>query len=206
MCRSSTQSSPAALYPDYGQPSPQWTPVHGRGVRSTANALLARGHDEVIVLCPSPEPGAYLMGGSLVEELANQKYSTVRPPVFADSQSESALGSNPVSLATRAPAAGWSRPGPAVCTPHFDLRAARRPAKPDSSRRLVGPTHSACDTARGRHCLNPRRPRSLIRSSWRAFRVPPSRRSTPQQRSRMSVGAAVRGTFGINSARNALRA
>ena len=79
------------------------------GVRSTGNALLARGHDEVIVLCPSPEPGSYLMGGSLVEELANLKDSAVLLPVFADSQSESALGSNPLSPATRAPAARAGR-------------------------------------------------------------------------------------------------
>lgn len=91
-----------------------WPPVtiNGRryidgGVRSSTNADLARGCDRILVIVPSlagvPDPF-----GKLDQEIELLRPASVLP-IFADEASMAAFGTNPLSPATRPPAANAGR-------------------------------------------------------------------------------------------------
>ena len=89
-----------------------WPPVtiDGRryvdgGVRSGSNADLAAGADRVLVITPTL-PGVVTLGAALDDELAQLGASHV---VYADEDSVAAFGANPLSPATRGPAARAGR-------------------------------------------------------------------------------------------------
>ena len=89
-----------------------WPPVtiDGRryvdgGVRSGSNADLAAGADRVLVITPTL-PGVVTLGAALDDELAQLGPSHV---IYADEDSLAAFGTNPLSPATRGPAARAGR-------------------------------------------------------------------------------------------------
>ena len=91
-----------------------WPPVtiNGRryidgGVRSSTNADLAAGSDRVLVIIPSlaDQPDPF---NRLNDEIERLKPATVLA-VYADAASVTAFGSNPLSPATRGPAARAGR-------------------------------------------------------------------------------------------------
>jgi NTE family protein len=91
-----------------------WPPVTigGRrfidgGVRSMANADLAAGADRVLVIQPAPADAPQPFG-SLADELALLKPAATAV-ISADQASVEAFGTNPLSPATRAPAAAAGR-------------------------------------------------------------------------------------------------
>jgi NTE family protein len=91
-----------------------WPPVtiNGRGyidggVRSGSNADLAQGCDRVLVITPSL-PGGPELFGSLTEDVEALKPTRVEV-IYADDASVAAFGTNPLSPATRGPAARAGR-------------------------------------------------------------------------------------------------
>jgi NTE family protein len=91
-----------------------WPPVsiNGRryidgGARSITNADLAAGCDRVLVITPTL-PGAPSLTGSLNEEIEGLAPAQVFV-VYADQDSIEAFGRNPLSPATRGPAARAGR-------------------------------------------------------------------------------------------------
>ncbi|MFC9789429.1 patatin-like phospholipase family protein [Rhodococcus sp. NPDC127528] len=75
------------------------------GVASTTNAQLAAGSDAAVVLVPAAEPGPYLLGGSLDEDLARGAGATANLAVYADAESVDAMGLNPLDPECRRPSA-----------------------------------------------------------------------------------------------------
>ncbi|GAA3740366.1 patatin-like phospholipase family protein [Plantactinospora mayteni] len=91
-----------------------WPPatINGRryvdgGVRSGTNADLAQGADRVLVITPSPPDAPEPLGG-LADEIERLRPAEVLV-VHADGASVAAFGSNPLSPATRGPAAQAGR-------------------------------------------------------------------------------------------------
>ncbi|MDN5757353.1 MAG: patatin-like phospholipase family protein [Tomitella sp.] len=77
------------------------------GVGSAANLRFAGAHDQVIVLRPGEDPGTSLLGRDLRDEVAGMTADVL--PVFADTDSLNAFGTNPLSPSTRPGAAGAGR-------------------------------------------------------------------------------------------------
>ncbi len=97
-----------------------WPPVtiNGRryidgGVRSPTNADLAAGYDRILIITPA-DPGQPVPFGELDEEIERLKPGRVYV-IPADAASLAAFGTNPLSPATRGPAA---RAGRAVGRAH----------------------------------------------------------------------------------------
>jgi NTE family protein len=97
-----------------------WPPVtiNGRryidgGVRSPTNADLAAGYDRILIITPA-DPGQPVPFGGLDEEIERLKPGQVYV-IPADAASLAAFGTNPLSPATRGPAA---RAGRAVGRAH----------------------------------------------------------------------------------------
>lgn len=78
------------------------------GVASSTNIQVARGYRHVVVLAPSAEPGNFLLGGTVVDEVGAVADSSVYT-AFADDASVSAYGPNPLDPASRAPSARAGR-------------------------------------------------------------------------------------------------
>jgi NTE family protein len=78
------------------------------GVASSTNTALAHGSSKIVVLVPSPEPGAFLLGGSVADEVSTLVGSSVHT-VFADDASVAAIGINALDPATRPPSARAGR-------------------------------------------------------------------------------------------------
>ncbi|WP_041834086.1 patatin-like phospholipase family protein [Actinoplanes sp. N902-109] len=77
------------------------------GVRSGTNTDLARGADRIVLIAPAP-PGAPAQLGDLNAEIAALAPGTTHI-VWADEASVAAFGTNPLSPATRGPAARAGR-------------------------------------------------------------------------------------------------
>jgi NTE family protein len=79
------------------------------GVRSSTNADLAAGADQILLITPTlPDVPAPSLGGDLRTELETLSNSHVEV-VYADQYSIRALGTNPAAVDTRAPAARAGR-------------------------------------------------------------------------------------------------
>jgi NTE family protein len=103
-----------------------WPPVtiNGRryidgGVRSATNADLAAGHDRILIITPA-DPDQPAPFGQLDEEIERLKPGRAHV-IYADAGSVAAFGTNPLSPATRPPAA---RAGRAVGQAHAPAVAA----------------------------------------------------------------------------------
>ncbi|TQF74582.1 patatin-like phospholipase family protein [Rhodococcus spelaei] len=75
------------------------------GVGSSTNAQLAAGSDAAVVLVPVAEPGPYLLGGSLDDDLTRGRVATANLAVYADADSVAAMGPNPLAPESRRPSA-----------------------------------------------------------------------------------------------------
>ncbi|TQS45261.1 patatin-like phospholipase family protein [Cryptosporangium phraense] len=78
------------------------------GVRSASNADLAAGADRIVVLTPTMENTPIPLGGDLNDEIDALRPGTTHV-VWADEASAAAFGTNPLSPATRGPAARAGR-------------------------------------------------------------------------------------------------
>lgn len=91
-----------------------WPPVTigGRryidgGMRSTSNADLAAGYDDVLVVTPMPE--LPMVGAAVKKAIARLEQQACVVTVVADADSGAAMGSNPLDPATAKPAAEAGR-------------------------------------------------------------------------------------------------